>query len=110
MYAAWRRSAELPAGSGAHGPEQLAALFEPLIGLQRDDTLNGLARGFAFRMVEALGILPRADVAQEVKDLDQDARGALRKHGLRFGQFTVFMPLMIPLGSPAGTSISADSS
>ena len=81
---------------------KIAALFEPLLNLQRDETLNGLARGFAFRMVEAYGILPRSDVAQEVKDLDQDARAALRKHGMRFGQFTIFMPLLL---KPAPTRL-----
>ncbi|MCR9167751.1 MAG: disulfide oxidoreductase, partial [Rhodobacteraceae bacterium] len=81
---------------------KIAALFEPLINLQKDETLNGLARGFAFRMVESMGILPRADVADDVKALDQDARGMLRKHGLRFGQFTVFMPLLL---KPAPTRL-----
>ncbi|MCR9126243.1 MAG: helicase-related protein [Rhodobacteraceae bacterium] len=81
---------------------KVAALFEPLIALQRDETLSGLARGFAFRMVEALGILPRAEVADEVKQLDQEARGALRKHGIRFGQFTIFLPLLL---KPAPTRL-----
>ncbi|WP_424830861.1 helicase-related protein [Ruegeria sp.] len=81
---------------------KVAALFEPLLNLQRDEELSGLAKGFAFRMVEALGVLPRAQVAQEVKDLDQDARGALRKHGIRFGQFTIFMPLLL---KPAPTRL-----
>nr|WP_217358160.1 helicase-related protein [Ruegeria arenilitoris] len=81
---------------------KIAALFEPLLNLSRDEELTGLAKGFAFRMVEALGILPRAGVAQEVKDLDQDARGALRKHGIRFGQFTIFMPLLL---KPAPTRL-----
>ncbi|MHA6262422.1 helicase-related protein [Arenibacterium sp. CAU 1754] len=81
---------------------KVAALFEPLLTLQRDEELTGLARGFAFRMIESLGILPRADVAQEVKDLDQDARGSLRKHGIRFGQFTIFMPLLL---KPAPTRL-----
>ncbi|MCL6282230.1 disulfide oxidoreductase [Ruegeria sp. 2012CJ41-6] len=81
---------------------KVAALFEPLANLSRDEELTGLARGFAFRMVEALGIIPRAQVAQEVKDLDQDARGALRKHGIRFGQFTIFMPLLL---KPAPTRL-----
>jgi len=81
---------------------KIAALFEPLVNLQRDETLTGLTRGFAFRMVEAMGILRRAEVAAEVKELDQDARGALRKHGLRFGQYTVFMPLLL---KPAPTRL-----
>jgi ATP-dependent RNA helicase SUPV3L1/SUV3 len=81
---------------------KIAALFEPLLALQRDEDLTGLARGFAFRMVEGLGLLTRAQIAQEVKELDQDARGALRKHGLRFGQFTIFMPLLL---KPAPTRL-----
>ncbi len=81
---------------------KIAALFEPLLNLSRDEELTGLARGFAFRMVEALGIIPRGEVATEVKELDQDARGALRKHGIRFGQFTIFMPLLL---KPAPTRL-----
>ncbi|WP_163849425.1 helicase-related protein [Pseudooceanicola aestuarii] len=81
---------------------KVAALMEPLLNLQHDEALTGLARGFAFRMVEALGILPRGDVAEEVKALDQEARGALRKHGLRFGQFTIFLPLLL---KPAPTRL-----
>lgn len=81
---------------------KVASLFEPLIAMQKDETLTGLARGFAFQMVEGFGILPRAQVAEEVKALDQDARGALRKHGIRFGQFTIFMPLLL---KPAPTRL-----
>ncbi|MCA0850978.1 helicase-related protein [Salipiger thiooxidans] len=81
---------------------KIAALFEPLLNLQRDETLNGLARGFAFRMVENMGIIPRNAVADEVKQLDQEARGALRKHGMRFGQYTIFMPLLL---KPAPTRL-----
>ncbi|WP_026758346.1 helicase-related protein [Sediminimonas qiaohouensis] len=81
---------------------KIATLFEPLLNLQRDEELTGLVRGFAFRLVEAMGLLPRGEVAQEVKDLDQDARASLRKHGVRFGQFTIFMPLML---KPAPTRL-----
>ncbi|WP_370228693.1 helicase-related protein [Cognatishimia sp.] len=81
---------------------KIAALFEPLLNLSRDEELSGLARGFAFQMAEALGVIPRGDVAEDVKALDQDARGALRKHGIRFGQFTIFMPLML---KPAPTRL-----
>ncbi len=81
---------------------KVATLFEPLLNMQRDDALSGLAKGFAFRMVEAMGVLPRDAVAGEVKELDQDARAALRKHGIRFGQFTVFMPLLL---KPAPTRL-----
>ncbi|MFV0491634.1 MAG: helicase-related protein [Pseudorhodobacter sp.] len=81
---------------------KVAALFEPLLGLSKDETLDGLARGFAFRLVESLGVLPRAQIAEEVKALDQEARGLLRKHGVRFGQYTIFMPLLL---KPAPTRL-----
>jgi ATP-dependent RNA helicase SUPV3L1/SUV3 len=46
---------------------RIAALFEPLIALKGDEALTGMARGIAFRLVEALGILPRTEIADEVK-------------------------------------------
>lgn len=81
---------------------KVAANFEPLLAMGRDETLTGLARGFAFRLVEGLGVIPRDSIATEVKDLDQEARGALRKHGVRFGQFTVFLPALL---KPAPTRL-----
>ena len=81
---------------------KIAAAFEPLEAMHKDEGLTGLARGFAFRLIEAMGVIPRGEVAQEVKDLDQEARGQLRKHGVRFGQFTVFLPLLL---KPAPTRL-----
>ena len=81
---------------------RVATLFEPLLAIQKDEALTGLARGFGFRLVENLGLVRREDVAAEVKELDQDARGSLRKHGVRFGQFTVFMPALL---KPAPTRL-----
>ncbi len=74
---------------------RIAALFEPLTSLRDDEAVTGLARGVAFRLVERLGVLPRAEAASDVKSLDQDARGLLRKHGVRFGQHTIFMPALL---------------
>ncbi|GAB1362608.1 hypothetical protein MASR1M32_18440 [Rhodobacter sp.] len=81
---------------------KVAAQYEPLLALGKDETLQGLARGFAFRLSEELGVLPRDAVAQEVKELDQEARAALRKHGVRFGQYTVFQPALL---KPAPTRL-----
>lgn len=81
---------------------KIAAGFEPLMALKNDETLTGAAKGFAYRLAEGFGVLPRGDVAEDVKALDQDARGALRKHGVRFGQFTIFMPLLL---KPAPTRL-----
>ncbi|MCC5972454.1 MAG: disulfide oxidoreductase [Rubellimicrobium sp.] len=81
---------------------KIATAMEPLLALQRDEALTGLARGFAYRLVENFGIIPRGDVTEDVRALDQEARAALRKHGVRFGQFTVFLP---PVLKPAPTRL-----
>ncbi|WP_373353875.1 helicase-related protein [Pseudoroseicyclus sp. CXY001] len=81
---------------------KIAAAFEPLVALQKDEALTGLAKGFAYQLVEAFGVIPRAKVADDVKSLDQDSRGALRKHGVRFGQYTIFLPALL---KPAPTRL-----
>ncbi|MEO0344507.1 MAG: helicase-related protein [Pseudomonadota bacterium] len=81
---------------------KITAAFEPLIALRDDETVIGLAKGVAFQLVESLGVIPRSVIADDVKSLDQDARGLLRKHGIRFGQFTIFQHLML---KPAPTRL-----
>jgi ATP-dependent RNA helicase SUPV3L1/SUV3 len=81
---------------------KIAALFEPMLNLARDEAITGLARGVAFRLVEGYGIVPRSEIAEDIKSLDQEARGQLRKHGVRFGQFTIFLPLLL---KPAPTRL-----
>ncbi len=81
---------------------KVATQFEPLLAMGRDETLQGLAKGFAFRLAEGLGVLDRGVIAAEVKELDQEARSALRKHGVRFGQYTIFQPALL---KPAPTRL-----
>ncbi len=81
---------------------KVASLFEPMLDLSRDEALTPAARGFAYRLNEHLGIVKRSDVADEVKALDQETRGLLRKHGVRFGQYTVFFPALL---KPAPTRL-----
>ena len=71
--------------------EQLA----PLLAIQNDETLSGLVRGVGFQLVEALGVVPREQIAEDIKNLSQDDRKLLRAHGVRFGQFTIFCPLLL---------------
>src|SRR5690606_35862310 len=64
---------------------QIESLLKPLIDLRNAESLSGLARGLAFQLVENFGLLNRRDVAEEVRSLDQEARAALRRLGVRFG-------------------------
>ncbi len=66
-----------------------------LLILEDAPDLTGIARGIAFQMSEALGVLDRSKVANDVKSLEQDARAALRKHGVRFGAYHLYLPLLL---------------
>ena len=56
----------------------LKSHIEKLLGaavpLAAAEDITGIARGIAFQLSEALGVLERAKVAEEVKGLDQDRR------------------------------------
>lgn len=81
---------------------RIAALFEPLLALKADETLTGLSKGVGFQLVEALGVVERQTIADDIKALDQDSRGQLRKHGVRFGQYTIFQHAVL---KPAPTRL-----
>lgn len=80
---------------------QIETHLKPLFELKAAADLSGMARGIAFQLVEALGILNRRDVAEDVRGLDQDARAALRRLGVRFGAFHIFVPALLK-PAPAG--------
>ncbi|WP_181704535.1 helicase-related protein [Chthonobacter rhizosphaerae] len=76
---------------GAH----IQTLLKPLLDLKTAPDLEGIARGVAFRLVEALGTLERQEVADDVKALDQTARAAMRKYGVRFGAYHIYVPALL---------------
>jgi ATP-dependent RNA helicase SUPV3L1/SUV3 len=53
------------------------------------------AREIAVKLAQSLGVLERERVKAQVKALDQNARGALRKMGVRFGAFYVYVPALL---------------
>ncbi|MFD2652818.1 helicase-related protein [Brucella rhizosphaerae] len=79
----------------------IETILKPLTDLSAADALTGMTRGLAFQIVEGLGILQRREVAEEVRGLDQDSRAALRRLGVRFGAYHVFMPMLLK-PAPAG--------
>jgi ATP-dependent RNA helicase SUPV3L1/SUV3 len=66
--------------------------LETVLALEAPADLEGAARGLAYRLYENLGILPRNAVSEEVKGLDQDVRGKLRKLGVKFGAYHIYVP------------------
>jgi ATP-dependent RNA helicase SUPV3L1/SUV3 len=76
-------------------------LLAPLFVLGAAEDVTGIARGIAYQIVEALGVLERQKVGEEVKGLDQPARATLRKHGVRFGAYHLYVPALLKPGPRA---------
>ncbi|WP_029058670.1 helicase-related protein [Stappia stellulata] len=70
-------------------------LAKPLRDLEVGEGLEGLARGVAFRLVESLGIVERAEISEDVRQLDQTMRAGLRRLGVRFGAYHIFVPALL---------------
>ncbi|WP_068086826.1 helicase-related protein [Polycladidibacter stylochi] len=70
-------------------------LLKPLFELEQAENIEGIARGVAYRLSEKLGILERFEVADEIRQLDQQMRGSLRKIGVRFGAYHIFVPALL---------------
>jgi ATP-dependent RNA helicase SUPV3L1/SUV3 len=70
-------------------------LLLPLFDLNKAEDVTGIARGIAFQLIEALGVLERSKIATEMKDLDQPSRASLRKYGVRFGAYHIYLPALL---------------
>ncbi|HKS84724.1 MAG TPA: helicase-related protein [Pseudolabrys sp.] len=78
-------------------------LLAPVFSLAAAEDITGMARGVAYQLVESLGVLERQRVAEEVKGLDQPARATLRKYGVRFGAYHIYLPILL---KPAPRSLA----
>ncbi|HEY5203719.1 MAG TPA: hypothetical protein VIJ63_03845 [Roseiarcus sp.] len=69
----------------------LAPLFA-LEGIQeRPETVRDLAR----ELVRSLGVLEREPIKAKIRALSQDDRSELRKQGVRFGAYYLFLPVLL---------------
>ncbi|MCW5713234.1 MAG: helicase [Bauldia sp.] len=73
----------------------LETLLKPLFDMRAAEDLAPLARGIAFRLSEALGVIERSEIAEDVRALDQDMRASLRKLGVRFGAYNIYVPALL---------------
>jgi ATP-dependent RNA helicase SUPV3L1/SUV3 len=80
---------------------KIEGLLGPLVGLQAaanseaEEALKGLTKGVAYRLVENFGATSRTQFGDDLKQIDQEERSKLRKLGVRFGEFTLFMPALL---------------
>ncbi|RXH00390.1 helicase-related protein [Bradyrhizobium vignae] len=79
-------------------------LLGPMFELSKAEDVTGIARGIAYQLVEALGVLERPKIASELKDLDQPSRAVLRKYGVRFGAYHIYFPGLL---KPAARALAA---
>src|SRR6202042_2453777 len=82
----------------------LEKLLGPLFVLSAAEDVTGIARGVAFQLAEALGVLERQKVAEDVKGLEQPARASLRKYGVRFGAYHIYIPALL---KPAARALAS---
>ncbi|HXT05370.1 MAG TPA: hypothetical protein VN715_00345 [Roseiarcus sp.] len=71
----------------------------PLLALGEGGELAEAARALGGKIAEALGVLDRERVRNDVRALDQTARGALRKLGVRFGSLYIYVPALLKPGA-----------
>jgi len=57
--------------------------------------LTGLSRGIGYQLVEGFGVLDRRQHAKDIRALEQSDRAQLRRFGIRFGEFSLFIPSML---------------
>jgi ATP-dependent RNA helicase SUPV3L1/SUV3 len=79
-------------------------LLGPLFDLSKAEDVTGIARGIAFQLIEAMGVLERSKISTEMKDLDQPSRASLRKYGVRFGAYHVYVPSLL---KPAARALAS---
>ena len=84
---ALRDAVDTDAGVPADGPVPLGA--------ERKPAVSGLARGVGYQLVEHLGAISRHIIADQVKEIGNTERGDLRNLGVRFAEFSVFMPALL---------------
>ena len=70
--------------------------------------LKGLARGLAYQIIEAGGVVDRKLVEGQVKSLSLAERRALKFLGVRFGAFSLFLPALLAADALRFTSAFAD--
>src|SRR5690606_8035019 len=79
---------------------EIGRRLKPLVELARAP-LAGAARGLAYQLVEAGGLLPARQVGPQLQALAPAARRALGRHGVRIGLETVWLPALA--ARPAAT-------
>jgi ATP-dependent RNA helicase SUPV3L1/SUV3 len=74
---------------------QTRRLLGPLFSLRDLEEGPDPVRDLAGRIARSLGVLERDAVRNQVKAFDQNARATLRRHGVRFGAYYIYVPTVL---------------
>ncbi len=86
-----RRLEAFVAGEASRRLAPLKRLTEAIA----DGTLKGLARGVAYQLVEQSGVLDRRRADEHIRALSQSERRTLKRLGVRFGAFSLYLPALL---------------
>jgi ATP-dependent RNA helicase SUPV3L1/SUV3 len=76
-------------------------LLGPLLALRSLENESEPVRQLAVKIADSLGVLEREPVRSRIKVLDQNSRAVLRRHGVRFGAYYVYVPQLLKPASRA---------
>ncbi|MCF6344263.1 MAG: hypothetical protein L3J15_06260 [Devosiaceae bacterium] len=71
------------------------SLLELILALKNPHEIDGLALELCTHIFDNYGIVARQKVVNIVKGLDQDVRAKLRRFGIKFGAYHVYLPLTL---------------
>src|ERR1700678_1024171 len=70
-------------------------LLAPLLALEGIQEGPETVRDLARELVRSLGVLEREPIKAKIRALSQDDRAELRKQGVRFGAYYLFLPMLL---------------
>jgi ATP-dependent RNA helicase SUPV3L1/SUV3 len=70
-------------------------LLAPLLALEGVQEGPEIIRDLARELVRSLGVLEREPIKAKIRALNQDDRAELRKQGVRFGAYYLFLPMLL---------------
>ena len=70
-------------------------ILAPLFALEAIQEGSEIVRDLAHALVGSLGVLEREPIKAQIKALGQDDRAELRKQGVRFGAYYIFVPALL---------------
>jgi ATP-dependent RNA helicase SUPV3L1/SUV3 len=70
-------------------------ILAPLFALEGIQEGSEIVRDLAQELVRSLGVLEREPIKAKIKALAQDDRAELRKQGVRFGAYYIFVPALL---------------